>query len=244
MEVVIVWVWAHTFTFLSGFESNINFSSVVRKTVCTEEVCIMCSFLISFRLKNYKNDWWKNDVNSNHNLYLLGWPNWKDIAALRSAWCLESDYRACRSSFIKNVLIWCNTDQSGLQRSCPPSQGSSGRSTWSTNYTNCPDLVAIFFCLPISVHNTNLRNSFCIMVYDGTEHLLGHKQPWLEEKTHPNIYNGKVCECCSQTSKQVNIVVTRMRGPSGPEILVLNTSLSWLYFQFCFNMAFFAFYRQ
>ena len=35
-----------------------------------------------------------------------------------------------------------------------------------------------------------------------------------------HIYNGKVCECCSQTSKQVNIVVTRMRGPSGPEILV------------------------
>ena len=53
-------------------------------------------------------------------------------------------------------------------------------------------------------------------------HLLGHKQPRLEEKTHPNIYNGKVCECCSQTSKQVNIVVNRMRGPSGPEILVEN----------------------
>ena len=35
-----------------------------------------------------------------------------------------------------------------------------------------------------------------------------------------HIYNGKVCECCGQISKQVNIVVTRMRGPSGPEILV------------------------
>ena len=112
------------------------------------------------------------------------------------------------------------TNQVCRCRSCLPSQGSSVHSTWSANYTNCPDLVAIFFCLPISVHNTNLRNSFCIMVYDGTEHLLGHKQPWLEEKTHPNIYNGKVCECCSQTSKQVNIVVTRMRGPSGPVILV------------------------
>ena len=40
-----------------------------------------------------------------------------------------------------------------------------------------------------------------------------------------HIYNGKVCECWSQTSKQVNIVVTRMRGPSGPEILVKNISV-------------------